>query len=171
MTIRAALGASRLRLYRMAVAESLLLAVAAGAGGAALGAWLIAGARALIPASLAIGWALERRSRWRWGRRCWRAGCRRGGRRGWIRSRRCGRNEKGLKRYNGRVASDQETVESIDAIVERAVDVIGDRDEALRWLGTPVRALEYATPVSLLSTAEGQHLVLTALSKLSHGIV
>jgi uncharacterized protein (DUF2384 family) len=39
-------------------------------------------------------------------------------------------------------------VDSIDAVVERAVEVIGDREEAMRWLGTPVRALGYATPIA-----------------------
>ena len=33
-------------------------------------------------------------------------------------------------------------------VINRAVEVIGDRDEALRWMGTPpVRALDYATPI------------------------
>lgn len=57
MAIRAALGASRLRLYRMVIAESCLLAFMAAVAGAALGGWLITGLRALIPATLAIGWA------------------------------------------------------------------------------------------------------------------
>lgn len=57
MAIRAALGAGRLRLYRMAIAESLLLALMASLGGAALGGWLITALRALVPESLALGWA------------------------------------------------------------------------------------------------------------------
>jgi predicted permease len=57
MTIRLALGAGRLRIYRMVIAESVMLALIASTGGALLGAWLIAALRALIPASLAIGWA------------------------------------------------------------------------------------------------------------------
>ena len=36
------------------------------------------------------------------------------------------------------------------AIIERAVSVIGDRGKALRWMGTPIPALNYATPISLL---------------------
>lgn len=69
------------------------------------------------------------------------------------------------------VKSEPEMLESVDAIVEHAVDAIGDREQALRWLGTPVRALGYATPVSLLSTPEGQHRVLVALGRLAHGIL
>ncbi|HSB13657.1 MAG TPA: ABC transporter permease [Bryobacteraceae bacterium] len=57
MAIRTALGASRLRLYRMVIAESCLLALVASVGGVALGAWLITGLRELIPATLAVGWA------------------------------------------------------------------------------------------------------------------
>ena len=57
MAIRAALGAGRLLLYRMVISESVLLALMASIAGAALGAWLIIGLRALVPASLAVGWA------------------------------------------------------------------------------------------------------------------
>ncbi len=63
MAIRAALGAGRLRLYRMVIAESLMLALMASIGGAVLGAWLITGLRALIPPTLAIGWAFAVDSR------------------------------------------------------------------------------------------------------------
>jgi predicted permease len=57
MAIRAALGAGRVRLYRMMMAESLLLALVASIAGAALGGLLIAGLRVLVPPSLAMGWA------------------------------------------------------------------------------------------------------------------
>jgi putative toxin-antitoxin system antitoxin component (TIGR02293 family) len=71
------------------------------------------------------------------------------------------------------MANDQETVEaeSIGAIIERAVEVIGDREEAMRWLGTPVRALGYATPISLLSRPQGQASVLITLKRLEHGLI
>jgi putative toxin-antitoxin system antitoxin component (TIGR02293 family) len=68
---------------------------------------------------------------------------------------------------------DQETIDasSIDAIIERAVEVIGDREKAMRWLGTPVQALGYATPISLLSRDAGKLEVLATLARLEHGIL
>lgn len=60
---------------------------------------------------------------------------------------------------------------SIDKILDRATDVIGDRDEASRWLGTPVRALNFATPVSLLTNAQGKEAVEIVLTKLEHGVL
>lgn len=32
------------------------------------------------------------------------------------------------------------------SVLDRAVEVIGARSEAMRWMGTPVRVLDYATP-------------------------
>ena len=55
--------------------------------------------------------------------------------------------------------------------MDRAIEVIGDRDEAMRWMGMPVRALDYATPVSLLGTARGRRAVLVILSRLEHGVL
>lgn len=55
-------------------------------------------------------------------------------------------------------------------VIRRAIEVIGDHDKALRWLGTPVRALDYATPISLLGTQHGIDLVNDVLSQMEHGI-
>jgi hypothetical protein len=55
-------------------------------------------------------------------------------------------------------------------VIQRAVEVIGNEAEALRWMGTPVRALNYATPISLLGSVEGPQAVLTVLGRLEHGI-
>ncbi len=57
------------------------------------------------------------------------------------------------------------------AVIAKAVEVIGDRSEALRWMGTPVRALNYATPVSLLGTPKGREAVVTVLGRLEHGVL
>ena len=57
------------------------------------------------------------------------------------------------------------------AVVERATDVIGDRDRALRWMGTPVQALNYATPVSLLGSKKGRDAILATLHNLEHGVL
>ena len=67
-------------------------------------------------------------------------------------------------------SSETPTAETEQDVINRAVDVIGDRDEALRWMGTPVRALGYATPISLLSREEGRAVVLTTLTRLEHGV-
>jgi uncharacterized protein (DUF2384 family) len=40
-------------------------------------------------------------------------------------------------------------------VIRRAVEVIGDEAEALRWMGTPIRALNDATPISLLHHLQG----------------
>ena len=60
-------------------------------------------------------------------------------------------------------------LDDLNAVIERAVEVIGDRDKTYRWLGALVRAIAYATPISLLATAEGRHQVLAVLSRLEHG--
>jgi putative toxin-antitoxin system antitoxin component (TIGR02293 family) len=57
------------------------------------------------------------------------------------------------------------------SILSRAIQVIGSRREALRWMGTPVRALSYATPISLLHSAKGRKSVLAILDKLEHGVL
>jgi putative toxin-antitoxin system antitoxin component (TIGR02293 family) len=63
-------------------------------------------------------------------------------------------------------------IERMEAEVTlRAIQVIGDEPEAMRWLGTPIRALNYATPVSLLYTVAGRDAVLTVLGRLEHGIL
>ncbi len=71
------------------------------------------------------------------------------------------------------MADDQETVERswVDSAIEHAVVVFGDKEEALRWLGTPVRALNYATPISRLSSLDGHFEVMDILGRLEHGVL
>ena len=57
------------------------------------------------------------------------------------------------------------------AVIRRTVEVIGDRSDAMRWLGTPVRALNYATPISLLHDSKGREDVLSVLGRLEHGVL
>ena len=59
---------------------------------------------------------------------------------------------------------------SLGSVTERAIEVIGSRDEALRWLGIPVRALDYAAPISLLGDEEGVKAVLAVLDQLEQGV-
>ena len=57
------------------------------------------------------------------------------------------------------------------AVIRRAMEVLGDRADAMRWLGTPVRALSYATPISLLHDSKGCQDVLSVLGRLEHGVL
>lgn len=59
----------------------------------------------------------------------------------------------------------------IEPTVQRAIQVIGCREEAMRWLGTPVRALDYATPISRLHDPAGREQVLSVLTQLEHGVL
>jgi uncharacterized protein (DUF2384 family) len=56
------------------------------------------------------------------------------------------------------------------AVMERAIEVIGDRKDAFRWLGTPVSALSYETPIAAAATAEGEKAVLAVLGQLEQGV-
>jgi putative toxin-antitoxin system antitoxin component (TIGR02293 family) len=55
-------------------------------------------------------------------------------------------------------------------VTQRAEDVIGDRAEALRWMGTPVRALGYATPIAKLKNEAGSKEVMSVLDALEQGV-
>jgi len=57
------------------------------------------------------------------------------------------------------------------SVIRRTVEVIGDRSDAMRWLGTPVSALNYATPISLLHDSQGRDAVLSVLGRLEHGVL
>jgi uncharacterized protein (DUF2384 family) len=61
--------------------------------------------------------------------------------------------------------------ENESTVITRATEVIGDKREALRWMGTPVRALDYATPVSRLKDREGTKAVLAVLTRIEYGVL
>jgi putative toxin-antitoxin system antitoxin component (TIGR02293 family) len=61
-------------------------------------------------------------------------------------------------------------VDPIDSVLERAIEVIGSKEEAMRWLGAPVRALGYATPISRLASPQGQEEVRMILGRLEYGV-
>jgi putative toxin-antitoxin system antitoxin component (TIGR02293 family) len=58
-----------------------------------------------------------------------------------------------------------------EVVIQRAIEVIGEKEEAMRWLGTPVPALGYTTPISRLNDREGQTAVLDVLDQLEHGVL
>ena len=64
-----------------------------------------------------------------------------------------------------------ENQQQFDPVIGRAVEVFANEQKALRWLGTPVRALEFATPISLLGRPEGRSAVLKVLDKIEHGVL
>lgn len=60
--------------------------------------------------------------------------------------------------------------EELTKAVARATDVFGDEEAAFRWLGTPVAALDYATPISCLGTHQGAMRVDDVLTQIEHGV-
>jgi hypothetical protein len=55
-------------------------------------------------------------------------------------------------------------------VVARAIEVLGTREKALRWLKAPVRSLGDQTPASLLASPEGIARVEDALGSIEHGV-
>ena len=60
--------------------------------------------------------------------------------------------------------------EELTKAVARAKEVFGDEDAAFRWLGTPVAALDYATPISCLGTPQGAMRVNDVLTQIEYGV-
>ena len=58
----------------------------------------------------------------------------------------------------------------LDAVTTRATEVIGDQEKVLRWLGTPISALGYATPISKLKDEAGVEEVMSVLDALEQGV-
>jgi len=56
-------------------------------------------------------------------------------------------------------------------VLDRAIKVIGNESDAMRWMGTPVRALGYATPISLLHNRKGLQAVIAVLERLEYGVL
>lgn len=70
---------------------------------------------------------------------------------------------------NAQAESDERL--QFETVVRRAIEVFANQETALRWLGTPVRALEYATPISLLGQPDGRRDVLKVLDKIEFGVL
>lgn len=68
------------------------------------------------------------------------------------------------------LAEEPDVKEAFGQVFDAAIRVIGSRAQAVRWLGTPVRALNYATPVSVLGTPAGKEAVLAVLERAEYGV-
>jgi hypothetical protein len=92
-----------------------------------------------------------------------------------IRAERSGATSMGQQRtrlsdFGREVPEASESIQR-EAVLKRAIEVIGDREQALRWLDTPLRALDYDTPTSRLNRPGGQADVLRVLTQLEHGVL
>ncbi len=71
------------------------------------------------------------------------------------------------------IISSQTQAVELDAIVSvtaRAMEVLGSRENALRWLRTPMPALRGETPLSVLDSASGIHEVENILGRIEQGV-
>jgi len=62
------------------------------------------------------------------------------------------------------------SLEPLVGVIARAVEVLGSREKALRWLNTPIRSLGDQTPTSLLGSPQGIERVEDALGRIEHGV-
>jgi len=56
------------------------------------------------------------------------------------------------------------------SITEQAIDVLGTKDAAERWLITPAIGLDQRRPIDLLQSSEGADLVRTLLTRMDYGV-
>jgi putative toxin-antitoxin system antitoxin component (TIGR02293 family) len=63
-----------------------------------------------------------------------------------------------------------DVVVRIAGAVARAIDVLGDRKKAVRWLTASNRALGGEIPITLLDTSAGAHEVETVLDRIEYGV-
>jgi putative toxin-antitoxin system antitoxin component (TIGR02293 family) len=56
------------------------------------------------------------------------------------------------------------------AITDLASEVLGNQDEAERWLAAPALALDQRRPIDLLQSSEGSELVKALLVRMDHGV-
>jgi len=75
-----------------------------------------------------------------------------------------------LPRQKSETAVLKANPEELTKVVARATEVFGDEEAAFRWLGTPVPALDYATPISCLGTHQGAIHVNDVLTQIEHGV-
>jgi len=56
------------------------------------------------------------------------------------------------------------------SVFSRAKEAPGSEQDTLQWLGTPIPASDYATPILHLAQPNGQQDVLTVLGRLERGV-
>jgi len=64
----------------------------------------------------------------------------------------------------------EQSERTISTVAKRAIEVLGSEDEAMRWLGSPIRALDFATPISLLASKLGTKRVYDVLGQMEYGV-
>jgi putative toxin-antitoxin system antitoxin component (TIGR02293 family) len=75
------------------------------------------------------------------------------------------------RRKGGRLEPNEgERLMRLVRLVEQATDVLGDQAKALRWMTLPNRALEGATPMSLLDTDIGTQAAEAVLTRIEYGV-
>ncbi|WP_297809499.1 MbcA/ParS/Xre antitoxin family protein [uncultured Methylophaga sp.] len=57
-----------------------------------------------------------------------------------------------------------------ERLLAKAEDIFQDKDEALRWLKTPKKALSGKAPLELAGTEEGVKQVIDLLGRIEHGV-
>lgn len=78
-----------------------------------------------------------------------------------------------IKQLVGAMIAESRPLSAEDPIVDvfaRAIEVLGSREKALRWLRAPVRSLGDKTPISLLDSPEGLTKVHDTLGQVEHGV-
>ena len=55
-------------------------------------------------------------------------------------------------------------------ILEKAIDVLGSKEEAERWMDRPAIGLDNRKPIDLLASAAGAEEVKNYLIRLEHGV-
>jgi putative toxin-antitoxin system antitoxin component (TIGR02293 family) len=62
------------------------------------------------------------------------------------------------------------TAKRLAAVTKQAINVLGSREAAERWLSTPAIGLDQRLPIKLLQSSEGTELVKTLLTRMDYGV-
>jgi len=68
------------------------------------------------------------------------------------------------------LADESERVYRVGTLVDRAIEVLEDKDDAIQWLKTPKKALGGQTPLEYADTEVGIHEVKDLLGRIEEGI-